>query len=49
MASRLSSLSTLSNDFGMNILDIVGGLENLSFWHDINNLESIGIPSESYL
>jgi hypothetical protein len=46
-----TSLSTPSNAFGVNISDIVGGREHLSFWHGmawhgINNLESMGISDE---
>jgi hypothetical protein len=41
-----TSLSTPSNDLGENISDMIGGLDHLSFWHDISNLESMGIPDE---
>jgi hypothetical protein len=41
-----TSLSTPSNGLSENISDIVGGREHLSFWHDINNLESMAIPDE---
>jgi hypothetical protein len=41
-----TSLSTLSNDLGENISDILGGREHLSFWYGINNLEVMGIPDE---
>jgi hypothetical protein len=40
------SLSTPSNDLGDNISDIVDSREHLAFWHDINNLEFMGILGE---
>jgi hypothetical protein len=33
------------NYLGENISNIVGGREDLSCWHGINNLESMGIPN----
>jgi hypothetical protein len=39
---------TSSNDLSENLLDIVGGRKHLSFWHGINNLESMCIPDERW-